>query len=492
MTTATAQQPYTIVVGLEVHVELKTESKVFCGCPTTFGAEPNAQVCPVCLGLPGARPVLNRRAVEQAMRAALALNCKIRDRQAFDRKHYHYPDLAKGFQVSQFDLPLGYEGWIEVPDGNDPSRLKRIRIRRAHLEEDTGKSIHDQLPGSSLVDYNRAGVPLLEIVTEPDLNTPEEVRDFINKLRLLMLYAGVSDVRMEEGSLRVDCNVSIKPHDPRYQTDDVKITEIKNLNSVRSAMRAVAYEAQRQWRVLEQGGRLETATRHWNEQQQITIASRSKEEANDYRIMRDPDLLPLVIDPDWLAQVEASMPEMPDARQRRYVEDYALSDYDASLLVAEPALADYFEATLAHGAAPKAAANWLMGDVAAYLNAENIAITDLKVTPAQLADLIKQVDQGVISLLAAKDVFAEMCASGADPRQIIEAKGLSQISDEAALAAIIDQVIADNPGPVADVQAGKHKAIGFLVGQVMKQSKGRANPQLVNELLRQRLTANEA
>lgn len=480
---AAVNRPYEIVVGLEVHVELTTDSKIFCGCPTGFGAEPNSQVCPVCLGLPGSLPVLNSFALEQAVRAALALGCRIQDRAKFDRKNYHYPDLVKGYQISQFDLPVGYDGFLEIGDPRDP---KRIRIRRVHLEEDTGKSLHDQAPGASVVDYNRAGIPLLEIVSEPDIRSAEEARDYLTQLRQVMLYTGVSDARMEEGSLRVDCNVSVRP---RGSDTFGTITEIKNLNSFRSVVRAIEYEAERQWQVLSAGGTLSRETRHWDERREITLASRRKEEAHDYRYFPEPDLLPVELPADWVEGIRASLPELPGARRRRYVLDLGLSLRDAETLVADPGLAGYYEDLLAAGADHRAAASWVLTQVLGLLNSQAMTIDAFPVPAGRLARLLKLVDDGTLSTTAAKDVFEEMVRTGAEPDAVVEARGLRQISDQDALAQVIDRVIAANPGPVADFKAGKDKALGFLVGQVMKETRGRANPQMVNGLLKERLGA---
>ncbi|HEX6988686.1 MAG TPA: Asp-tRNA(Asn)/Glu-tRNA(Gln) amidotransferase subunit GatB, partial [Bacillota bacterium] len=384
-------RPYEIVVGLEVHVELKTESKIFCGCPTGFGAGPNSQVCPVCLGLPGTLPVLNRHALEQAVRAALALNCRIQTRAKFDRKNYHYPDLVKGYQISQFDLPVGHDGHLDIGEPRSP---KRIRIRRVHLEEDTGKSLHDQAPGASVLDFNRSGIPLLEIVSEPDIRSPEEARDYLMHLRQVMLYTGVSDARMEEGSLRVDCNVSVRP----LGSDALgTVTEIKNLNSFRSVVRAIEYEAERQWQVLSSGGSLTRETRHWDERHGVTRASRRKEEAHDYRYFPDPDLLPVELATDWVESLRGALPELPGARRSRYVQDLGLSVRDADTLVADPDLARYYEELLAAGADPRAAASWVLTQVLGVLNAQGLSVAAFPVPAARLARLLHLVDEGAIS-----------------------------------------------------------------------------------------------
>lgn len=478
-TNAVPALEYETVIGLEVHIELKTDSKVFCGCSTSFGAEPNSQTCPVCLGLPGALPVLNERALEQAVRAALALNCKINYVSRFDRKSYHYPDLPKGYQTSQGELPIGYDGYITIGSGES---TRKIRIRRAHLEEDTGKSLHDQAPGASVLDFNRSGVPLMEIVSEPDLRSAEEAREFLQQLRLIMLYAKVSDVRMEEGSMRVDCNVSVRA--PGAEKTSA-ITEIKNLNSFRSVVKAITYEAERMWQVLSSGGTLPGETRHWDEKREITIPSRSKGESVDYRLFPDPDLLTFRLDPGWVEDIRRALPELPLERQERY-ERLGLTPADAALLVSEPQLAEYFEEVLKHHDDVRTVANWVTGEVLGYLNSASITLADFKVTPRHLAGLLNEVAKGTISNRAAKDVFVEMAGSGAEAADVIAAKGLRQISDEDELLKIIDQVIAENPEPVADFRQGKERALGFLVGQVMRLTRGQANPQLASKLLRER------
>ncbi|HEY8497368.1 MAG TPA: Asp-tRNA(Asn)/Glu-tRNA(Gln) amidotransferase subunit GatB [Limnochordales bacterium] len=476
---------YEIVIGLEIHAELSTESKVFCGCGTTFGADPNSLVCPVCLGLPGSLPVLNRKAVEYAIKAGLALNCEIARYSKFDRKQYFYPDLPKAYQISQYDLPLCRKGWVEFEINGE---VRRVGINRVHLEEEAGKSVHsgERLLGSeySLIDYNRGGIPLIEIVTEPDLRSPEEARVFLEQLRQILLFTGVSDVKMEEGSLRCDANISLRP---KGSTKFGAKTEVKNLNSFRSVQRALEYEAQRQREVLESGGTLYQETRHWDENRGVTVAMRSKEEAHDYRYFPEPDLVPLVVDDAWIERLRAELPELPRARQARFVEQYGLPRYDAEVLTTSPQLADFFEACVAEYGQAKPVSNWIMGEFLRLLKAEGKAVEQVQVSPKGLADLLRLIDQGVINANVGKEVFEEMFHTGKEPGAIVKERGLEQISDTAALAAVVDQVIAANPDAADNVRSGEMKAIGFLVGQVMKQTGGKANPKVVQALLRERL-----
>lgn len=472
---------YETVIGLEVHVELATKTKIFCSCPTEFGQGPNTQVCPVCLGLPGSLPVLNRRAVEYAVRAALALHCQIPSFAKFDRKNYFYPDLPKAYQISQYDLPLAVDGYLEIALGG---AAKRIGITRVHLEEDAGKLVHAGYSDYSLTDYNRTGVPLIEIVSEPDLRSPEEAKVYLEKLKSLLQYTGVSDVKMEEGSLRCDANVSLRPAgSAKFGTR----TEIKNMNSFKAVQRGLEYEVQRQAEVLDAGGRVVQETRRWDEDKGVTYSMRSKEEAHDYRYFPDPDLAPVIVDAAWVEGIRQSLPEMPDVRQRRYVKDLGLSEYDAAVLTANKAMADFFEdaATAYHDA--KTVANRMMGEIAKHLNAHSLEIKETKLTPAHLVELLKLQDDGVVSGKLAKTVLEEMFASGKLPAEIVQEKGLVQITDESAIAAIVDQVIAENPKSVEDYKSGKEKALGFLVGQLMRLSKGKANPELANTLLREKL-----
>lgn len=472
---------YEAVIGLEVHAELLTRSKIFCGCANAFGGEPNSRVCPVCFGLPGALPVLNREVVAQALRAAIALNCRVNARTKFDRKNYFYPDLPKGYQISQFDRPLAQDGWLELGEG------RRVGISRVHLEEDAGKSLHE-LPGEeiagTLVDFNRCGVPLIEVVFRPDLRTPEQARLCLEKLRSILEYTGVSDAKMEEGSLRCDVNVSIRP---AGQDKLGTRAEIKNLNSFRGVQRALEYEIGRQNELVKGGGRVAEETRRWDESQGRTVSMRAKEAADDYRYFPDPDLPLLEVDTGWVAELAAGLPELPDDRAVRFVRDYGLSEYDAAALTQARATADFFEAACAAYSQPKTVANWLMGEVARQLNLTGRALPQLPVTPAGLAELLRLIDQGAISGKMAKDVLAEMGRTGKSPQAIIQASGLAQISDTAELEGIVASILDANQGVVSDYRAGKTQALTFLVGQVMKATKGRANPELANQLLRKAL-----
>ena len=474
-----------VVVGLEIHAELLTKSKVFCGCSTEFGAAPNSQVCPVCLGLPGSLPLLNKRAVELAIKAGLALQCRINQFSMFDRKQYFYPDLTKAYQISQDGLPLCSGGYVELLVEDT---VRRIGINRVHLEEEAGKSIHageDIMSAAySLLDYNRAGIGLIEIVTEPDIRSPEEARLFLEKLRLLLQYTEVSDCKMEEGSLRCDANISLRPRGS--SAFGVK-TEIKNLNSFRAVQRALEFEVERQKALLEAGEAVLPETRHWDEAQGMTFSMRSKEEAADYRYFPDPNLYPLKVDPSWVEAVRAELPELPDARRDRFMDEYGLSLYAAEVLTSSRDLADYFEECLAEVKDPKLVSNWVMGEVQRWLKAHGLEAASSPVRPKDLAGLLGLIQQNAVSNIVAKDVLEEMFTTGKPAEVIVEEKGWKQISDDESLEAMILEVLEANPGPVADVKAGKAKAIGFLVGPVMKASKGKANPQKVNELIRQRL-----
>lgn len=474
---AITQTDYETVIGLEVHVELHTKTKIFCGCSTSFGAAPNSNTCPVCLGHPGVLPVLNRQAVEYAMKAALALNCKINEDSIFARKNYFYPDSPKAYQISQYERPIGEFGWIDIEVNGEQ---KRIGITRLHLEEDAGKLTHVEGGAASLVDFNRVGTPLIEIVSEPDLRSPEEARAYLEKLKAIMQYCDVSDVKMEQGSLRCDANISLRTFG---QKEFGTKAELKNMNSFRGVQRGIEYEQWRQADVLDSGGKVVQETRRWDEAQAKTFSMRSKEEAHDYRYFPDPDLVRMNLDSAWQERVRSSIPELPDERKQRYTEQYGLSSYDAEVITASLALADFFENSLSYTSDAKAVANWMMGDLLAYLNANNLELSGVKVTSQGLGEMIGLIEKGTISGKIAKTVFREMLESGKLPQAIVEEQGLVQISDEGAIRAIVQNVLDANPGPVADVKGGNPKAIGFLVGQVMKESKGKANPGLANKLI---------
>ncbi|WP_433941438.1 Asp-tRNA(Asn)/Glu-tRNA(Gln) amidotransferase subunit GatB [Paenibacillus lautus] len=468
---------YETVIGLEVHVELHTHSKIFCGCSTAFGAPPNTHTCPICLGHPGVLPVLNRQAVEYAIKAAMALNCTIGDVSKFDRKNYFYPDSPKAYQISQYDQPIGENGWIDIEvDG----KTKRIGITRLHLEEDAGKLTHVDGGYASLVDFNRVGTPLVEIVSEPEISTPEEAKAYLEKMRAIMQYCDVSDVKMEEGSLRCDANISLRPWG---QKEFGTKAELKNMNSFRGVQRGLEYEQFRQAEILDEGGVIVQETRRWDEAQAKTFSMRGKEQAHDYRYFPDPDLVSVHISEEWKEAVRATIPELPDARKARYASEYGLPDYDAAVITSSKLLADFFEDSLNYTKDAKSVSNWIMGDLLGYLNSNNLELSEVKMTGQGLGEMIGLIEKGTISSKIAKTVFKEMLESGKLPAQIVEEKGLVQISDEGAIKGIVEQVVADNPQSVEDYKAGKQKAIGFLVGQVMKESKGKANPALANKLL---------
>ncbi|OPA74345.1 aspartyl/glutamyl-tRNA amidotransferase subunit B [Paenibacillus selenitireducens] len=472
---------YETVIGLEVHVELHTNSKIFCGCKTSFGASPNSNTCPICLGHPGVLPVLNHRAVEYAMKAAMALNCTIATESKFDRKNYFYPDSPKAYQISQYDKPIGENGWIDIEVNGE---TKRIGVTRLHLEEDAGKLTHVDGGYASLVDFNRVGTPLLEIVSEPDLRSAEEAKAYLEKLKAIMQYCDVSDVKMEQGSLRCDANISLRP----YEQKEFGIrAELKNMNSFRGVQRGIEYEEIRQADILDDGGVVVQETRRWDDSQGKTFSMRGKEEAHDYRYFPDPDLVSVFISDEWKARVKASIPELPEARKARYAAEYDLPSYDADVITSSISLADFFEESLKYTKDAKAVSNWIMGDLLAHLNASNLELSDVKVTGQGLGEMIGLIEKGTISNKIAKTVFKEMIESGKAPQVIVEEKGLVQISDEGAIKAIVDKVVDANPQSVEDFRAGKDKAIGFLVGQVMKESRGKANPALVNQLLADRL-----
>ncbi len=470
---------YEAVIGLEVHAQLLTESKIFCGCSTKFGAAPNTHACPVCLGLPGVLPVLNRKVVDFTLRAALATNCRVNSRSVWARKNYFYPDLPKNYQISMYELPIAEHGWLDVEV--EGQAKKRIGITRIHMEEDAGKLVHDPHQPVSYVDYNRTGTPLMEIVSEPDMRSPEEAAAYLKTLRDVLVYLGICDGNMEEGSFRCDANISLRP---LGQAEFGTRTELKNMNSFRFVAKALEYEIRRQRSVLESGGSVAQETRLWDTHAGKTVSMRGKEEAHDYRYFPDPDLLPLVVDEAWIEAVKAELPELPEAKRARFVERYALPAYDAGVLTASKPLADYFEAVVKDGAAAKAASNWIMGELLGALNAQGQEIEASPIAPAQLAGLLRMLEAGELSGKMAKDVFGEMFASGADAAAIVEKKGLKQISDARALEGIVAGVVAANPEQAEQFRAGKEKVLGFFVGQVMKQTKGQANPALVNDLVR--------
>jgi aspartyl-tRNA(Asn)/glutamyl-tRNA(Gln) amidotransferase subunit B len=477
--------PFETVIGLEVHAQLATRSKMFCGCAASFGAPANHQTCPVCQGMPGVLPVVNRRAVEFAIRTARALHCRINPTCRFARKHYFYPDMPKNYQISQYEEPLAEDGWLAL---EAEGAVRRVGIQRLHLEEDVGKLVHEggvfESAAASLVDFNRAGVPLMEIVSHPDLRSPAEAAEYVRSLRAILRYLAVCDGNMEEGSLRCDANISLRL---RGTTELGTKVEIKNMNSFRHVRAALEFEVERQARALGRGERLVQETRLWNPDKGQTLPMRSKEFAHDYRYFPEPDLVPIAPDPGWVAEIEARLPELPRARRLRFVEHYGLPPYDADLLTADQALADYFEEAVRHHGNAKAIANWIMSELLRELRGDPAAAAASPVRPAYLARLVALVDDGTISGKIAKDVFERMWRSGEDPEAIVRREGLTQVADEAALGAVVDQVIAANPAAVADYRKGKKQSAAFLVGQVMKTTGGKANPQLVNRLLAERL-----
>ncbi len=474
---------YEVVIGVEVHAQLRTKTKMFCGCRTTFGRSPNSQTCPVCLGLPGTLPVINRTAVEMAVRAGLALNCTIGASNQFDRKNYFYPDLPKGYQISQYESPICEHGWIEIAVGDSN---KRVKIRRAHLEEDAGKNVHETGTSGSRVDLNRAGTPLLEIVTEPDMRSADEVVAYLKGLRDILMYLDVCDGNMDEGSFRCEPNLSLRPLGQKEFGTKV---ELKNINSFKFVKDAIEYEIKRQTKVLSEGGKIYQETRLWNLDRGETAVMRSKEEAHDYRYFPDPDLVPLKLDKEWIEGFRGSVPELPVARVNRLVQDYGLPEYDAGVLTVSKGIADYFEACVKLFNQPKTISNWVMGELTRELNLSGVDITASPVTPERLVDLLQLVEKGTISLKVAREIFPELFSSGKAPEQIVQEKGLTQVSDEGALDKIIDEVVTKNPAQVAQFKEGKQQVLGFLVGQVMKASGGKANPGKVNELLKKKFSS---
>jgi aspartyl-tRNA(Asn)/glutamyl-tRNA(Gln) amidotransferase subunit B len=490
-TAAPVKTQYEVIIGLETHCQLSTATKIFCNCSTEFGTPPNTNICPVCMGMPGVLPVLNRMVLEYAVKAALALNCEIAPHSKFDRKQYFYPDLPKNYQISQYDLPIAKGGWLEielVDEAGNPTR-KKIGITRLHMEEDAGKLVHagsDRLSGSaySLVDFNRTGVPLVEIVSEPDIRSGAEAAEYAQELRRILRYLGVSDGNMQEGSLRCDVNISVRPvGEEKFGTK----VEIKNMNSFSAIQRAIEYEIDRQIKAIEAGERIVQETRLWEEGSQRTISMRSKEGSSDYRYFPEPDLPAVEVSASLQQQWKAQLPELPASKRHRYESELGLSAYDARVLTDDRQVAEYFEAVVAQGANPKQAGNWVMGDIAAYLKENKLGIGEIALTPATLTELISLIDAGTISGKIAKDILPELLAKGGSAKELVESKGLIQISDTGALEKIIDGVLAASPKELEQYRAGKTKLLGFFVGQVMKQTGGRADPKLTNQLLASKL-----
>ena len=473
------------VIGLEVHVQLNTETKIFCNCSTGFGAEPNMHTCPVCLGMPGVLPVLNEEVLKKGILAGLALNAEVSEYSKFDRKNYFYPDLPKGYQISQYDKPICTGGYIDIDTVNGE---KRIGITRLHLEEDAGKSMHSEEPGvnESYIDLNRTGVPLAEIVSEPDMRSGDEAYEYLQKLKTIMKYIDVSDVNMEEGSLRCDVNISIRE---KGQTAFGEKVEIKNLNSFRAVRASINYEIERQTDLILNGEKdsIVQETRLWDADRNVTYSMRLKEDAHDYRYFPEPDLAPVVTDLSYIEEIMKGMPELPDARRARFISEHALPDYDAGVLTSVKQLADYFEDTVRCGAAPKRASNWIMSELLGRVE-DPEGLPEYIITPSMLAGLLKLIEDSVISGKIAKKVFDEMIQSGQDADSIVEKQGLRQVTDTSAIEAMVESVMAANPASVEDYRNGKKKSLGFLVGQVMKESRGKANPQLVNEILLKKLS----
>lgn len=469
---------YEPIIGLEVHAQLKTRTKIFCSCSTVFGAPPNTHTCPVCLGMPGVLPVLNKKVVEYTLRMAFATHCEVNRESRFARKNYFYPDLPKGYQISQYELPIAKDGFVEI-DIN--GHKKQIGITRIHMEEDAGKLTHDPDRPLSMVDFNRTGVPLIEIVSEPDIRSPEEAGAYLRHLRAILRYLDISDGNMEEGSFRCDANVSIRPKGSEaFGTR----TELKNLNSFKHVEKAISFEIARQKEILEDGGRVIQETRLWDPEKNISMSMRGKEEAHDYRYFPDPDLLPLIIDDDWIDAIKQHIPELPDEKKQRFVEKYLLPAYDADFLTSSRELADYFEACVKDYSNPKQVSNWIMGSLMGLLNAQGTSIDRSPVSPGDLARLLRLIDDKIISTTIAKTVFDEMAQTGRSPEDIVSEKGLVQVTDESAIQAVVSRVLQQCSKEVNDYKNGKVKLFGFFVGQVIKETKGKADPKKVNEILK--------
>ena len=476
-----AKEDYELVMGLEVHSELSTKTKIFCSCPTEFGGEPNTHCCPVCMAMPGTLPVLNEKVVEYAVKAGIATNCEIAKNSKNDRKNYFYPDLPKAYQISQFDMPLCTNGHIDIETENG---MKEVRIERIHIEEDAGKLNHDEYGRGSFVDLNRAGVPLIEIVSKPDLSSKEEVESYLRKLKSILEYIEVSDCKMQEGSLRADVNISVR------KKGDTKLgtrTEMKNMNSFRSIVRAIEYEANRQIELIENGGTVEQTTLRWDDVSGKTFPMRDKEDAQDYRYFPDPDLVAIKISDEYVANIKENLPELPESRNKRYIEEFKLPEYDAKLLTESKYFSDLFEGATKICNNPKAVSNWIISDITGILNEKGEEPSDIPFTAEQLGNLVVLIDKGTISSSIAKKVIAEMFKNPEDPSKIIEKNGWVQISDEGAIKEIVLKVLAENAQSVADYKAGKDRALGYLVGQAMKATKGKANPQMLNKMFLEEL-----
>ncbi len=472
---------YEAVIGLEIHAQLLTETKIFCGCSTKFGSDPNTQTCPVCIGMPGVLPVMNRKAIEYVVRTGLSTNCEIPLLSRFARKNYFYPDLPKGYQISQFEMPLCGEGFVDIIVEGDH---RKIGLTRIHLEEDAGKNIHAEHGNESFVDLNRAGVPLMEIVSEPDIRTSKEAVEFVKKLRAIVRYIGVCDGNMDQGSLRCDANVSVRPVGEKELGTKA---EIKNMNSFRFIEKALDYEIKRQIKALRDGERIIQETRLWNTDKGITESMRSKEEAHDYRYFPDPDLMPIELEQSWIDGVRGGIVELPDTKRERFISDYNLPEQDADLLTSEQSMADWFEQAVDLGGDSRSVSNWIKGEMSRLLNDDNKLIEDCTITPGLLVGMLSLIDKGTISGKIAKTVFEKMYRTGKEAAVIVEEKGLVQMSDESGIEAIVDDILSKSPGEIERFKGGDAKLMGFFVGQVMKETKGKANPKIVNELLRKKL-----